>query len=218
MVLVHTTQAELALKLDDVAEARRTVDQLLPAATKAYGDDNAFVAEVLSIHGDLLVHENRLDEARAAHDRAMAIRKKVRDDHPDIGRSLQGLATVALAGRRYAQAIEQFERALKLLRKGYGPESAFVVAAQTGLGAAYLGAGQTSAAVAVLQQAVSTIETRPVHLGEGEARRNWRAHCGPVTSARRRWPWPGKLDRRSSWLHDPRRREGRRWLRKHPSG
>ena len=170
MVLVHTTQAELALKLDDVAEARRTVDQLLPAATKAYGDDNAFVAEVLSIHGDLLVHENRLDEARAAHDRAMAIRKKVRDDHPDIGRSLQGLATVALAGRRYAQAIEQFERALKLLRKGYGPESAFVVAAQTGLGAAYLGAGQTSAAVAVLQQAVSTIETRPVHLGEGEAR------------------------------------------------
>jgi eukaryotic-like serine/threonine-protein kinase len=170
LVIVRTPQAELALKLDDIAQARRILNELLPAAIKAYGEDHPYVAEVLTIHGDLLVHESRLDEARAAHERAMAIGKKVRDDHPSVGRSLQGLATVALAGRRYAQAIEQFERALELLNKGYGPASAFVVAAQTGLGEAFLGAGQTSAAVAVLQQAVSTIETHPVHLGEGKAR------------------------------------------------
>ncbi len=170
IVMVRAPQAELALKLDDIAEARRLLNELLPAAIKAYGEDHPYVAEVLTTHGDLLVNENRLDEARAAHERAMAVGKKVRDDHPSVGRSLQGLATVALAGRRYAQAIEQFERALKLLKKGYGPESAFVVAAQTGLGEAYLGAGQTSSALTILQQAVSTIETRPVHLGEGVAR------------------------------------------------
>jgi tetratricopeptide (TPR) repeat protein len=168
-VYVQAPQAELALKLDDIVEARRILDELVPATGKAYGEDHPLVAEVLTILGDLLIRENRIEEARAVHERALAIRSKLRND-PYLGRSFQGLATVHLARRHYAQAIEQFERAVERLKKVYGPDSTFVVAAQTGLGEAHLGAGQTSAAVAVLQQAVSTIETHPVHLGEGEAR------------------------------------------------
>ncbi len=219
MLLVHTTQAELALKLGDIAAARRTVDQLLPAATKAYGDQSAFVAAVLTIHGDLLVHEKRLDDARAAHERAMAIGKKVRDDHPSVGRSLQGLATVALAGGRYSEAIELFERAVERLKNGYGPRSTFVVAGQTGLGEAYLGAGQISAAVTILRHAVSTIETHPVHLGEGEARLQlaralWtsgqRTESAAMASKARQAFVRASMTRAVARLD--------RWLREHPAG
>ncbi|HKE13497.1 MAG TPA: serine/threonine-protein kinase [Kofleriaceae bacterium] len=170
MTLTRSLQAQLALKLGEVAKAHRLMAAVLPVTIKAFGEDHPWLAEELTIWGDILLRERDFSGARQAHQRALQIWRKQRTDHPDVGRSLQGLASVALAEGHHAEAIQLFEQGRDLVEKGYGPHHPSVVACMTGIGRAYRATRRPQAAVEILERAVSLIESKHVHLGEGDTR------------------------------------------------
>ena len=63
--------------------------------------------------GNVYVHLSEYEAARAAFDRALAIRERMRaPGDPELAYSVVGLGTVALGQHRYADAVELSERAL----------------------------------------------------------------------------------------------------------
>ncbi len=216
MTMTHSAQAELALKLGAAAKAHRIMAAVIPVTVKAYGEDHPLLAERLTIWGDVLLREGDLAGARAAHQRALGIWRKQGAAHPDVGRSLQGLASVALAERRHAEAIEQFEQARVLVEKGYGPQHPSVVAAMTGIGRAHRESGRPQAAVEVLERAVSLVESKHVRLGEGDARFEL-AQSLWATGQRGRALAMAQMARDAYARASIRSQAGRvdRWLRKH---
>lgn len=188
MTMTRSAQAELALKLGEVKKARRLMAAVLPVTEKAYGKDHPNLAERLTIWGDILLREHDLSGARAAHERALAIWRQQRTDHPLVGRSLHGIASVLLAERRYAEAIEQFEQGRGLVEKGYGRQHPSVLASMTGIGRARLESGRPQAAIEILERAVALLEAEHVYLGEGDTRFELARALWAGGSPTARWP------------------------------
>jgi serine/threonine-protein kinase len=105
-------------KLDEAAVVRA----LGPSAIARAQDDRA-TAAWLSAEGVTLVRMGKPAEAKACHERALALREKaLGPDHPDVAASLGNLANALWAMGDYSRAKEIAERALALREKLLGPE------------------------------------------------------------------------------------------------
>jgi tetratricopeptide (TPR) repeat protein len=91
-------------------------------AGRAVGPDHTDLAHVL---GNLAFVDNYLGayaEARALHERALAIREKAfGPDHPDGAKSLAGLANLDQENGAYTSALALHRRALAIREMTLGP-------------------------------------------------------------------------------------------------
>jgi serine/threonine-protein kinase len=110
-----------------VADGTRAAEALawLPFATAALESARAgpaLRAELIHVEASLLQSAERFDEAIAAHERALALRRALADrDDLAVARSLDALCQVLRQGGRFAEAEPHCERALRAFERELGP-------------------------------------------------------------------------------------------------
>lgn len=84
------------------------------------GQNTAALAPQFDVLAAAAYAERRVDEARLLHERSLAIRRKtLGSQHPDVGISLHGLATIYHDWGRFNEAEQYYLEAIKLLDNGF---------------------------------------------------------------------------------------------------
>ena len=131
-------------------------DRRALAIHEKLGDvDTRYGAEALGAVGTDQRLLGRFSEARAALERALAIRERqLGRDHPVVAGNLVELSRVALAQRRAADAVALAERGMSLYDAAFGPTREEAVEARSVYTRALLAAGQAARALAAAAPAV----------------------------------------------------------------
>jgi eukaryotic-like serine/threonine-protein kinase len=127
------------------------------AASGAAESENA--ASFLGMLGESQRKTGRLDEARRALERALALAEKLLGpDHVNTAVSAADLGDALLDAGHAAEAVRLYERAVKTYERKLGPTHSRVASGLYGLGRALVAAGRAKAAVAPLERALVIFE------------------------------------------------------------
>ena len=99
--VVRANLADLYEVIGDFARSEKLYSDVLREREEQYGPDQPAVARTLNNLGELYRSTGRLDEAARFHQRALAIRRRLGEHHPDIATSLNNLAFVDLDAGKY---------------------------------------------------------------------------------------------------------------------
>ncbi len=114
---------QLSLWLGEYEEGEALSRRAIEILEQRFGPDHLEVAVGLNGLGNALQNQGRLDEARVAHERALAIREAADGTGEAVSTSLHNLAIVHYFQGDYDRAILYYERAAELDLKHHGPES-----------------------------------------------------------------------------------------------
>ena len=90
-------------------------------AARLFGGGNAALAATCRFyHGNLLLQQQRLDEALQAHQEALATREAAQL-HAQVGQSLSAIGSAQLSRGDYAASLATYERSLAVLEKHGAP-------------------------------------------------------------------------------------------------
>jgi tetratricopeptide (TPR) repeat protein len=160
-VLVAHTWARL---LYVVAERQQRLDEAalihsLGAVAVTRAHDERIRAVWLNAEGLLLWHSGKAAEAKATHERALALREKVLGpEHPDVAGSVNNLGLVLQDLDDFPAAMRAHERALALREKVLGPDHPDVGQSLNNLGIIYGEVGDYARAVTVQERALALKE------------------------------------------------------------
>ena len=216
--LVGVSDPNAARMAKLAAGVRRLIDSILPAMTKAYGDEHPALAQPLTTLATALLRDKDTKGARAAYARALAIVRKQGPNHPDTAFPLRGLGEVDVAEGRYADAIARFEQAKAILEKEYAPDHVLLGPVLADLGQAHLEAGHPTIAVELLERAVSIGQARGVVDGVESARERFQLARALWATGRQRRAVELARGTRDSFARvplGPERDETGRWLERH---
>ena len=170
--IARTGQAErkalLSIRLGRVlvrgerfAEARKLFEEIQPLLDR---DERTTLAASCDFYlGNIALHEDRLDEARAYHEVALRTRRE-KGQRAAAGASLSALGSTALAQGYYAEALDHFESARRT--HGAGDPSFELL----GAGRALDRMDDFAGASALLRQALTLRAGKPDAAGEAMAR------------------------------------------------
>jgi tetratricopeptide (TPR) repeat protein/predicted Ser/Thr protein kinase len=109
-------------RLDDDAQARRWRRDAEAFVARA-GADSPAAAPLLNSVGILEVKHGRFEEARAAFERAVALREREKDGNPDdLAEVLSSLGATLEALGRYEEAEARLAAALEIRERVFGPD------------------------------------------------------------------------------------------------
>ncbi|MGE0784090.1 MAG: tetratricopeptide repeat protein [Sandaracinaceae bacterium] len=152
--------------LGDLAGAEADLVAARDAEIARAGADSPRVATVLAGLGNLYRVASRLDEALAAHERALAIdRAALGDDHPRVARDLHNVGGILRRLERAEEATERYERALAIKIAAFGEDHPEVALTRNSLGLMANEAGDHDRARALWESAAATFEAH----GHGDA-------------------------------------------------
>jgi len=129
------------------AEARRLFEDIQPLLDRA--ERTTLAASCDFYLGNIALHEDRLDEARAYHEVALRTRRE-KGQRAAAGASLSALGATALAQGFYTEALEHFETARRTLGDAGDPSFELL-----GAGRALDRMGDFAAASSLLRQALA---------------------------------------------------------------
>jgi len=155
------------------AEGQRYLQRALWAA-EASRDDELRVAVANKLVFNLGYHQNRYQDGEAWASFARACIERLGGNEALEADVAQSLASVYAAEFKAEPAREEFERALALVKKLYGPEHPKVAYVLSNLGSLYLQEREWGKAADVLAQALALIERTkgPEHVSAGVAHGN----------------------------------------------
>ncbi len=160
---------DLALTLGNLAiveqetgrddQARAYLDEALALAERVLGPHHPMTAELARIRGELLFHTGHLPAARTA---LLAVLDTL-DETAGSGSPLRHapltmLGEIALAHRRYADALEWFRRAAALGLSNDGGGAMYRVLEEAGIARAQLGLGDVESGLTTFERAVERAE------------------------------------------------------------
>jgi tetratricopeptide (TPR) repeat protein len=132
--------------------------QVLQHAERS-NDADAERAELSARVGSFLHSQGGLAEARALHEEALALRRRVLPaEHPDIGTSLNNLAGVMESQGELAGAREKYEEALTLLRRVLPAEHPAIATSLNNLAGLLFRQGDLAGVVAMLGEALAFLQ------------------------------------------------------------
>lgn len=130
-------------------------------------DDGRHRADVLNNLADLRHGAGRLDEARALHERALALREEALGPrHAELAGSLNNVAVLLMDLRRHDEAVPLLKRAVRISREAAGRKHPRHATALTNLASALMKLRRAAEAKPHLERALA-INTEA--LGEGHA-------------------------------------------------
>jgi serine/threonine-protein kinase len=139
------------------------VIEALGASVVARAQDERVRADWLNAAGLVQAHLGRRAEARAAHERVLAIKEKVLGpEHPDVSATLNNLANTLHQMGAYSQATAAYERALSISEKALGPEHPDVAYLIYNMGSTLDAMGAWPRSRSLLERALS-IRERALH-------------------------------------------------------
>jgi CHAT domain-containing protein/Tfp pilus assembly protein PilF len=101
----------------------------------------------------------KYDEALSHFERALAIlERRLGPDHPDVSKSINGLAIIHTYKGEYSKAESLFQRALAIREKAFGPEHPDVAASLNNLALLYTNMGDYARAEPLQQRALAARE------------------------------------------------------------
>jgi serine/threonine-protein kinase len=127
------------------------------AVTRAH--DPRILATWVNAEGLLLWRMGKSAEAKACHERALALREKVLGpDHPDVASTLNNLGLALQAMGDFQEAVATQERALALRERVLGPDHPDVAQSLSNLGFALDVTGDYARSVAIHERALALRE------------------------------------------------------------
>ncbi len=124
LALVLHNLASVHYYRDENAAARTLWERVLTIRTRLYGADSSPVATTLYNLGWLADDDGRIDDARRAFGRSLAVYEKDKGtDHPDVALALVALADLDCrddSGADCTRAVARLERAATIQRRAYG--------------------------------------------------------------------------------------------------
>lgn len=137
-------------------ESREFYDRSLSIRKQLFGTNHTAVASTLVSLGILLKLQEKFEEASRHFEQALAIQEELLGpNHANIGVNLVNLAETLDAQGDFAQAIIHCSRAETIFKEGLGEGHPFVAYALTCIGRARLNSNKASAAISVLEQALT---------------------------------------------------------------
>ncbi len=122
-VVTSSTLAELLVLAGKRVEARKLIEEALAVAEQT---KSPYLANVLSVRGHIARLDNKLPEAAAFNERAIALfETNVGKDAPEMWRALYDLAQIRIAQKRPADAKPLLERAIAICEKAKLPARFF---------------------------------------------------------------------------------------------
>jgi serine/threonine-protein kinase len=119
-------------------------------------DDGLAQAEWLTNLAGVLRIMGRYEEAKAQHERSLAIwEKALGPDHPDVALALTTLGRILVHGGELDAAAGRLQRALSIYEKTLGKSHPFLAAPLLGLGELALARGAPAEAAPLLERALS---------------------------------------------------------------
>jgi tetratricopeptide (TPR) repeat protein len=129
---IGTVLANLSMiyqKQNDLTTAEAILQRALSIVETGYGPNHYKVADCLNELGSTFARQRRYAEAELVITRALAIEEKsLGAEHPQVGRTLTRLANLYGTWRRnYVHGLALIDRALPIVRAGFGNESRILV-------------------------------------------------------------------------------------------
>jgi tetratricopeptide (TPR) repeat protein len=119
LVIVHTHLGDVLSRLDKADSALAEYQTATAIEVALHGPESTMRAALENNQAVLLGELGRLDEARAAYERALALNRKLRGaEHRAVGLNLFGIAEIDAQQRGAAAALPTFARACPLLAAG----------------------------------------------------------------------------------------------------
>jgi tetratricopeptide (TPR) repeat protein/predicted Ser/Thr protein kinase len=134
-------------RLEHFAEAHDAADHAWALLSRMQGADR-LEASLHSREGIMLFREGKYAEARAEHERALAIERRIAPDSADLGFTLNGLGRTLLALEDLDGCVAAHEEALALFQRTLGPDHPNVATALGAIANAYLRKGRYDDAIA----------------------------------------------------------------------
>lgn len=99
---------------------RLAIEELrLSALERVFAPDHISLAPILDVLAEMFYERRRVNDAREAHERALAIRTTyLGGDHADVSINLYGLGRIYHEWGRYTEAEEQYAKAIRVSGKG----------------------------------------------------------------------------------------------------
>jgi serine/threonine protein kinase/tetratricopeptide (TPR) repeat protein len=174
---LYTNRALVQSRHGNLEEALANEHRAVAAKEKALGPDDPDVGISVTNLAVYLDDLGRLAEAIEVARRAVEIVERgVGPDHPRAGISLSNLAEFLGRAERWDEAVTHGERALGIFEREAREDGLLVFIAATVVGIAYLGAGQSEPALAVLERA-DRMATRTRPAPSTEPRRGSRSRA-----------------------------------------
>jgi tetratricopeptide (TPR) repeat protein len=130
---------------------------------RALGPEHIDLALTLNNRGSALRELGRFADARASHERALAIREaKLGVDHPDVAATVDNLGLLARAQGHPAAAVPLHERALAIWTKSYGERHEKIARALTDLVGALGELGEHTRALGLPERAHAVYDALPL--------------------------------------------------------
>jgi CHAT domain-containing protein/Tfp pilus assembly protein PilF len=147
-----------AYRADQLEEAKALAKEALARAERA-GVSRLEVAEPLNFLAAILVKLGDYEGARAAMERALAVRTSaLGPDHPDVAQSLHNLGAVYLRQGLAERARRMFIKAIDIRRKRYGFGHTSTIDSMNSLAAALTEMGELVRARPIMDSVLQTME------------------------------------------------------------
>lgn len=148
-------RARLELDRGDAKAAQAQVQQAIELLES--GNRTAYSEQrLLATLSESLLAQNKIDEAKAAIDKGMALmREAFGEDHPRFGVSLSNLGQIAARSGAPAEAVTYHTEAHRLAVKYHGPDSAAAATQLCLLGSTHIDLGKFDKAKTYLEDALA---------------------------------------------------------------
>lgn len=137
-------------------EARKHIEQAIRIGEHFYGTANVFVADSLTVLGDIVQKQNQLDEALLIYERSLAIFRTT--SHPGIRIVLNGIGMVYARQRKFDLALEKYRESLLICQSSFGENHMNTATMLQNVGNVLLKQGDFDGAIAHLQRALAIFE------------------------------------------------------------
>ena len=149
---VHASLAGAALGRGDLEAALERSSEALALARRVYLPDHPARASLLDLHGIILTHLARFDEAVEAITESIAIREASRSQGSSLAAAYNNLALALDNAERDAEAEPHMIRAMELAGEVFGRDDPRYAIAVANLGNLYRQSGRHDEAEALLDQ------------------------------------------------------------------
>jgi len=143
---------------DDFAHAEALARRALAILQSISDEENAEIANSWHMLGSALNVQGRKPEAEAAHERALAIRRRVLKEHPDVAFSLNNLSWVYIDQGKFDQARAALVEALALETNLFGAEHPSIATSLLSLGCVAEWQGRLTEAESLEREALAMSE------------------------------------------------------------